>query len=376
MIEAVGIKVLDQYISEHANVYHADCVEGVRGLPSSSVHFVVFSPPFSGRGRDLFVYSASDRDVGNSKGDGVFEEHMGFLAPELFRCLKPGRVCAIHCMDIQLTETHHGVIGFFDFPGQLVRTYEAAGFIYYGRVTIWKDPVIAQQRSNARNLGHHLMVDDSTMSSVGLPDYILIMRKPGTNEAPVKHDGDALAAKDDAGKPRHWQQVASPVWAMPTLPEMVWATSNGVYVDGFVNYESPRAGNPDKRGIDQGDTLNFRAAREHNDERHVCPLQCGVVDRLLDLYTNAGDIVLTPFMGIGTEVARAVAKRRRGIGFELKPSYFRQAVEHIKRVEPGASGQQTSLLDRITGHCSLCETEGPVGECAECGGAVERAGVA
>lgn len=381
------MKVLDQYVSPHASVYHADCVEGVAGLPACSVDFIVFSPPFSGRGRDLFVYSCDQRDAGNSKGDGVFEEHMGFLAPSLFRALKPGRMMAVHCMDIQLSLTHHGVIGFFDFPGQLVRTYEAAGFIYYGRITIWKDPVVAEQRTHARNLGHGLMCQDSAMASIGLPDYILLMRKPGVNEEPIAHvPPDPLAVKDDAGKPRHWQQWASPAWAMPgddqshimralyaaivrgdaerasdlarvaaamkhvdeewgmPLHSMVWATANGVYAgDGFVDYESPRAGNPDARGIDQGDTLNFRAAREHDDERHICPLQVGVVKRLLSLYTNPRDIVLTPFMGIGTEVAVAVEMGRRGVGFELKGSYYRQAVEHVKRVEPGASGQQIAL---------------------------------
>lgn len=368
IVKVTGVDVIDQYISACANLYHADCVEGIRGIPSASVDFEVFSPPFSGRGRDLFVYSASDRDVGNSRGDGVFEAHMAFLAPELYRVLKPGRMCAIHCMDIQMTETHNGYIGFFDFPGQLVRTYEAAGFIYYGRITIWKDPVVAEQRTHARNLGHHLMVSDSAMSSVGLPDYILLMRKPGKNEDPVKHDGDALAQKDDAGKPRHWQQVASPVWAMPSNPGMVWASSNGVYVDGFVDYESPRTGNPDKRGIDQTDTLNFRAARENEDERHICPLQVGVVDRLIDLYTNPGNVVLTPFMGIGTEPARAVAKGRKGVGFELKGSYFRQAVAHVKAVEPGAVGQQLSLLGAASGKCQLCENDGIVGkECGVCG---------
>lgn len=373
LIKPEGFKVLDQYISDHANLYHADCIEGIRALPSSSIDFAGFSPPFSGRGRDLFVYSADDRDVGNSKGDGVFEEHMSFLAPELHRVLKPGRMCAIHCMDIGLTMTHHGVIGFFDFPGQLVRTYEAAGFIYCGRITIWKDPVIAEQRSHARNLGHHLMVEDSTMSSVGLPDYILLMRRAGKNEVPVKHEAtDPLAIKDDSGKPRHWQQVASPVWSPVGKASDVWATSNGVYEgDSFVDYESPRAGNPDKRGIDQSDTLNFRAAREHADERHVCPTQVGVVRRLLELYTNPGEVVISPFLGIGTDVAVAVEMGRRGVGFELKASYFRQSVEHVKRVEPGAKGQQLDITDApVRGICADCGTAGAIGKCSMCGGTV------
>lgn len=370
IIPIEGAKVLDQYLSPHVNAYHADCVEGVRALPANCADVSIFSPPFSGRGRDLYVYSASDRDVGNSRGDGVFEEHMSFLAPAIYRALKPGRMCAIHCMDIQLSLTHHGVIGFFDFPGQLVRTYEAAGFIYYGRITIWKDPVIAEQRSHARNLVHHLMCDDSAMSSVGLPDYVLLMRKPGTNEVPIKHTDDALARKNDDGKPDHWQQVASPVWA--PMPDLVWATANGVHWDGFVNYESPRQGNPDKRGIVQTDTLNVRSAKAEEDERHICPLQLGVYDRLLDLYTNPGEVLLEPFGGIGSGAYVAIKKGRRAVTFELKPEYYKQLVANVRSVEPGASGQQLDLLAQGSkqGTCAECAEPGPVGACGICGGSV------
>lgn len=443
-----AIKVCDQYISAHASIYNADTCEAIVGVPDASVDFSVFSPPFE----SLFTYSASDRDLGNSHGREQFSDHLSFIAAQQFRTMKSGRMVAIHCMDLPMTLTHHGQIGFVDFPARLREVYERAGFVYYGRITIWKDPVVAQERTHARQLVHHEMIKDSAMSGVGCPDYIVLMRKPGKNEAPVTHtmlcdmsgtrvqsdeqiakmqktlqeiadatgrdveaslmnahcpkcqrrleigeDGmfpehlvpkDALAMKNDAGKPEHWQRVASPVWAMPEseeeadlrrlaaairagnapeasrlagdlagrydgswakaappLPSLVWATANGLWRDGFVDYEDPRAGNPDKRGIDQGDTLNFRSAREDKDERHLCPLQKGAVDRLLDLYTNKGDVVLTPFLGIGTEVVCAVAKGRKGIGFELKASYFRQAVAHVKRVEPGAAGQQTSLLD-------------------------------
>jgi hypothetical protein len=257
------------------------------------------------------------------------------------------------------------------------------------------------------------MVKDSAMSGVGCPDYIVLMRKPGENEVPIAHVGDALATKNDAGKPEQWQRQASPVWAMSEsdldrslrwlsnairsgdttaaasvaediarrygkpdgvpAADLVWATANGLWRDGFIDYEDPRTGNPDKRGIDQGDTLNYRAAREHADERHICPLQRGVVRRLINLYTNKNDIVLTPFLGIGTEVVTAIEEGRRGAGFELKPSYFRQAVEHVKRVEPGAAGQQTNLLDLLApkvGTCDGCAEQGQIGECAICGGKV------
>lgn len=505
-------KIIDQYVSPFAACYHADTIEGHAGLPDNSIDFSVFSPPFEG----LFVYSASERDFGNSRGSSQFSEHIGFLAREQFRTLKPGRIVAIHCMELPTTLEHHGYIGFVDFPARLREVYEKAGFIMHcPYITIWKDPEVQANRTYARQLTWGEMVKDSAMSGCGTPDRILIMRKPGRNEVPVVHlsaeqfvglrwfagerelpepsktitedlmrltvvsvdrtvsplgaqilagriGDDPLAERDDAGKPRHWQRWASPVWSMTYDPEQdawnaldaenvadistdalmralrhaincgvtdrsefiagilasrasaasyagqpfhdfVWATANGLWFDGFVDYESPRAGNPDKRGIDQGDTLNFRAAREHEDERHICPLQIQVVDRLIDLYTNPGDIVLTPFGGIGTEAVCAIKKQRRAVLFELKGSYFRQAVEHVKRVEPGAKGQQLGLLDllkteapaidnppglgmvqmsdaqgnlawcdpkTVFGRCGACNSEGPIGECEVCGGEV------
>jgi hypothetical protein len=360
-------QVVDRYLSAWANIYHADTCEAITWLPDRSIDFSVFSPPFE----SLYVYSASDRDIGNSHGRAQFAEHLAFIARQMARIMKPGRLVALHCMDLPTTMQNHGYIGFLDFPARLREIYEAAGFIYHcPKITIWKDPEVQANRTYARNLTHHLMVDDSSMSGIGTPDYILLMRAPGKNEVPIAHNDDALATKNDAGKPEHWQRVASPVWSMPPMPDMVWATSNGLWKDGFVDYESPRAGNLDKRGIDQGDTLNYRAAREHDDERHVCPLQKGVVYRLLDLYTNPGDVVFTPFLGIGTEVVCAIEKGRRGVGCELKASYFRQAVEHVKRVEPGAVGQQFDLFS-VDGTCGDCSERGPKGACAICGGIVK-----
>lgn len=417
-IEISGAFVLDKYLSDWANIYNADTCEAIRHIPDASIDFSCFSPPFEG----LFTYSASDRDLGNTHGGKQFSDHLAFIAREQFRTMKPGRIVALHCMDLPTTLTHHGYVGFIDFPARLREVYEKAGFIYHcPKVTIWKDPEVQANRTYARQLTYGEMIKDSAMSGIGTPDYILLMRKPGKNEEPIAHSGDALEKRNDNGKPEHWQRVASPVWGlpgalpsfdeyedqnsetlwrmlaeaiscnrseaakriaeklaidyersnglvMPPFPSFVWATANGLWLDGFVDYEGPRAGNSDKRGIDQGDTLNFRAAREEQDERHICPLQTGVVDRLLDLYTNPGDVVLTPFLGIGTEVVQAIKKGRKGVGFELKGSYFRQAVAHIKAVEPGAVGQQLSLLGAAPGKCQLCENDGIVGkECGVCG---------
>lgn len=420
MISVDGQFVLDKYLSDWANIYHADTCEVIRHLPANSIDFSVFSPPFEG----LFVYSASDRDLGNTHGGKEFADHLAFIAREMFRIMKPGRHVAIHCMDLPTTLAHHGYIGFIDFPARLREVYERAGFIYHcPKITIWKDPEVQANRTYARQLTYGEMIKDSSMSGVGTPDYILIMRKPGDNEEPIKHDGDALAKLNDGGKPEHWQRVASPVWGFPDalpktdeyidrddaqdevlwalltraitasratearyiaealanrfergkslyqpFPPFVWATANGVWKDGFVDYESPRAGNHDKRGIDQSDTLNYRSAREHDDERHICPLQTQVVDRLLDLYTKPGEILFTPFLGIGTEVVRAVAKGRRGVGSELKASYYKQAVAHVKAVEPGAKGQQLTLdAARKMGECSACGDSGEVGKpCPTC----------
>lgn len=378
-----GIKLLsDPYVSDHGAAYHADSCEAIKGIPEASADFIVYSPPFA----SLFTYSASDHDLGNCRSASEFGEHFAYLATELHRILKPGRIMAVHCMDLPTTLVHDGYIGFVDFPGQLLTIFQKAGFIYHcPRVTIWKDPEVAANRTYARQLTYHEMVKDSAMSGVGAPDYILILRKPGKNEVPISHTDDKLAERDDSGKPRHWQRWASPVWAtpiddvemlwrrlsvaldagdeegaagiarklaaaraereivMPPFPQFVWATANGIWHDGFVDYESPRNGNPDKRGIDQGDTLNFRAAREDDDERHICPLQVGVVDRLIDLYTKPGETVFTPFMGIGTEAVCAIKRGRKGVGIELKGSYYQMAVRHIQAAEPGAKGEQLTI---------------------------------
>jgi len=266
---------------------HGDSIEELPGVPDESIGFTVFSPPFP----DLYCYSDDKRDMGNCKTYEEFEEHFGFLPPQLYRVTKPGRNIAIHCMDTPVQKGKYGYIGLRDFSGIILREMEKAGFIYHSRVTIWKNPVTEMQRTKALGLLHKQVKKDSTMSRVGIPDYILIFRKDGDRADPVK-----CPISVDT-----WQRYASPVWM----------------------------------DIDYGDTLNATTAREEQDEKHICPLQLPTIERLIHLYTNEGDTVLTTFMGIGSEIFQAIKMGRKGVGIELKKAYFDQAVKNVKAALEG-----------------------------------------
>jgi hypothetical protein len=267
-------------------------------MEDNSIEYSVFSPPFA----DLFVYSNSDHDMGNCKDDEEFAAQLKFLIAELFRIIKPGRNVSFHCMNLPTTKMRQGFIGLRDFSGLILRAFEDAGFIYHTRVTIWKDPVTEMQRTKALGLLHKQIKKDAVMSRVGIPDYLLVFRKPGENLNPVTHQ-DVDSAKPDYLPVGLWQKYASPVW-----------------------YD-----------IDYSDTLNFREGREEKDEKHICPLQLPTIERALHLWSNEGDTVLTPFMGIGSEVYQAVKMGRNGIGIELKKSYFDLACQNIKAVEESKS---------------------------------------
>lgn len=298
--------VLDKYITEKYALYNADTCELIKEFPDNSVHFEIYSPPFS----SLYTYSNSDRDLGNSKSDEQFFEHFRFITSELFRILKPGRMMAVHCMNLPTSKERDGFIGIKDFRGELIREFQNVGFIYHAEVCIWKNPVTAMQRTKALGLLHKQIKKDSCMSRMGIPDYVVIMRKPGTNPEPVMHTNETYPVS-------YWQNVASPIWEYDHSP--VWWD------------------------INQSDTLNARAARDGRDERHICPLQLPVIERLVELYTNPDDIVFTPFLGIGSEVYQAVKMERRGIGIELKPSYFKCAVENMQTLE--IEKAQMSIFD-------------------------------
>ena len=297
---------VDKYIGNGCALYNGDSIELVREFPDESMHFEIYSPPFS----SLYTYSNSDRDLGNSKTDEQFFEHFHFLTTELFRILKPGRIMAVHCMNLPTSKERDGFIGIKDFRGELIREFQSVGFIYHAEVCIWKNPVTAMQRTKALGLLHKQIKKDSCMSRMGIPDYVVIMRKPGDNPERVTHTNDTYPVSE-------WQNVASPIWEYDHSP--VWWD------------------------INQSDTLNVRMARDGRDERHICPLQLPVIERLIKLYTNPNDIVFTPFLGIGSEVYQAILMGRRGIGIELKRTYFKCAVENVKNAVIEAS--QPTLFD-------------------------------
>lgn len=287
--------------------YHADTVEVAKGLEDNSVHFSVFSPPFA----SLYTYSASERDMGNARSYEEFFAHYAFLVAEQFRVLKPGRLLAAHCMLLPTSKTHDGYIGLRDFRGDLIRAYQAAGFVFHSEICIWKDPVTAMQRTKSIGLLHKQIKKDSCVSRQGVPDYVIVMRKPGVNADPVTHTNETFPVEQ-------WQRYASPVWA----------SSGGVDAEGFLRSCNPH--DADRGGIDQTETLNARSAREHDDERHLCPLQLEVIRRCIGLWTNPGDVVWSPFMGIGSEGVIALEMGRRFVGAELKASYFKQAVANLQ----------------------------------------------
>lgn len=275
------------------SLYNGDCIEVVAGLPSDSIGFSVFSPPFA----SLYTYSNSDRDMGNCRTHAEFFEHFAFLMAELNRVLMPGRSVSMHCMDLPTSKVRDGVIGLTDFPGDLIRCGQKVGFVYHSSVVIWKDPVTAMQRTKALGLLHKTIRTDSSMSRMGIPDRVVTLRKPGENPVEIAHPGDSYPVD-------RWQKVASPVWM----------------------------------DINPSDTLQFRAARDENDERHIAPLQLEVIRRCVELWSAPGDVVLTPFAGIGSELYVAIEQGRKAIGVELKPTYFEQAVRNLRAAEEAQNG--------------------------------------
>lgn len=284
----------DTYSSDGFTVHMGDCVKWAKRMESDSIDYSVFSPPFV----DLFTYSNSDHDMGNCTSDEEFNQQFRYLVDELFRVIKPGHNVSFHCMNLPTTKMRHGHIGVRDFRGELIRIFQDAGFIYHSEVCIWKDPVVAMQRTKALGLLHKTIRENATMSRQGLPDYVVTMRKPGEVVDRVKHDGIEDLPVD------LWQKYASPVWF----------------------------------DIDQSKTLNKLPARDDKDLKHMCPLQLDVIERCIHLWSQKGDLVFSPFTGIGSEGYMAVKMGRRFVGTELKPSYFELACQNIEDAKKEQGG--------------------------------------
>jgi hypothetical protein len=317
------MNVIEQQTGDKYAVYNGDCVEVMRGLPDASVHYSVFSPPFS----SLYTYSNSPRDMGNARSDAEFFAHFAFAIKELYRVLKPGRLLSFHCMLMPTSKERDGYIGLRDFRGDLIRAFQSEGFIFHSEVTIWKDPVTAMMRTKALGLLHKTIRSDSSMSRQGIPDYLVTMRKPGKNEEPVSHTHESFPVA-------LWQRYASPVWVTTGEPDQ----------DGFLVCTDTEVRGDDSSGIDPTNTLQFKSAREHDDEKHVCPLQVEVIRRAVKLWTNPGDVVLSPFAGIGSEGYVALQEGRRFVGAELKRSYFEQAARNLAAA---SNNRQQSLFDMV-----------------------------
>ncbi|PAF46557.1 hypothetical protein BKH46_07390 [Helicobacter sp. 12S02634-8] len=316
-----------EYINEahKVSIYHSDCVELAKQLPSNSIDFSIYSPPFS----DVFVYSDSIKDMGNCTNDDEFFTQYRYLIKEMYRILKPHRLVAIHCCDLQLLKGKDGVIGFKDFQGRIIQEHINEGFIFHSRVTIWKDPVVEMQRTKSIGLLYKQLCKDSTMSRQGRADYLVILKKPSDkpNTEPVSREafydylgassirvsGDDYRSDEDLKRLYSinvWQRYASPVWF----------------------------------DINQQNTLNAHIAKDESDEKHMCPLQLDLIGRAIELWSNPNEIVYSPFMGIGSEGVGAIRQGRGFVGSELKESYYRVACENISNV----ISEKTNLFNQTS----------------------------
>lgn len=317
--------VLNQEHGEDWTLWNADCVDVARGLPDNSVHFAVYSPPFE----SLYTFSDNPRDISNNTRPEVFWEHYRFLIREMVRATMPGRLIATHCMQLPTSKTRDGFIGMRDFRGEIIRAFQAEGMIFHSEVMIRKDPVSAMQRSKAIGLLHKQVCKDSSMSRMASADYMVIMRKPGDNPEPVAGPFDAYYGNEaDVEGPlrnEHSQGVDLLRPGDPWFSVAVWQRyAESCWMD-----------------INQNDVLSFRNAREEADERHISPLQLTPIRRCIQLWSNPGDIVFSPFAGIGSELYCAVEMGRRAIGVELKESYYRQAIANLR----GLKKRQAGLFD-------------------------------
>lgn len=324
--------VKDQTIVDDYAIYNADCIEVMKSMPDESIDLSVYSPPFAG----LYQYSSDPRDMSNSIDKDEFFEHYGYCVSELHRLTKPGRISAVHCMDIPLS--NGGCDAMYDLPGKIIALHEKNGWAYGGRRVIWKEPLMVRNRTMMKSLHHKTLCEDSTRCSIANADYLLMFRRSGENKIPVIHETgmeyytgertvpiNLINMKNMVGDQKQneysqwiWRQYASSVW-------------DDIRIDNV---------------------LDFEDSREPEDEKHVHPLQLDVINRACVMWSNPGEVVFTPFMGVGSEVYGAVISGRRGVGVELKPSYYRQAVKNMEKAKADFSykyNDQVNLFDKTKG---------------------------
>lgn len=313
--------VTEQEITDRWAIYNGDCIEVMAELPPDSVHLSIYSPPFGG----LYHYSSSERDLSNCKDYKTFFEHYEFVVREIYRLTMPGRMTCVHCMDVP--SGNCGTDHLLDFPGDIIRLHDRIGFKYVARYHVWKEPLGVRNRTMAKNLAHKTIVEDSSRCSVASADYLLVFRKNGNNPVPIAHPHGLTEYAGERVVPHELQSYRG--WEGNQIENRyshwIWRQYASAFWDDI--------------RIDR--VLPFKESRDEDDEKHVHPLQLDVIDRCLVLWSNPGEIMLTPFMGVGSEVYGAVAAGRYGLGMELKPSYYRQAQKNLASID---NGQQDRLF--------------------------------
>jgi DNA modification methylase len=322
------MKVFDQEISENYAIYNGDCIKVMSGLPDESVHLSIYSPPFATSGGGLYNYSSSDEDISNNSSYEAFFEHYAFCVEQVSRITKPGRMSAVHCTDIPSGNT--GMDYLIDFPGDIIKLHERFGFKFIARYAVWKEPLAVRNRTMAKNLAHKTIVEDSSRCSVASADYVLVFRRKGANAIPIAHPVGLLDYAGERIIPNELQRYRG--WTGNQIENRyshwIWRQYASAFWDDIrINRVLPF--NQDWKNDD--------------DEKHVHPLQLDVIDRIITLWSNPREIVLTPFMGVGSEVYSAVCMGRRGLGVELKQSYYRQSVKNLREAKPGASSQSNQI---------------------------------
>lgn len=322
--------VIAQEITDRYAIYHGDCCEVMPTLPDGSVHLSVYSPPFAG----LYHYSSSDRDLSNSASYTEFMEHYGFVVRELHRLTMPGRMTAVHCMDIP--SSNSGTDHLMDFPGEIIRLHEREGWKYVARYAVWKEPLGVRNRTMAKNLAHKTVVTDASRCGVASADYLVVFRRSGENPVPITHPQGLMEYAGERVPPSEVLRYRGWTGKQTENRYSHWIWRQ--YASAF--WDDVRIGR----------VLPYRAARDSEDEKHVHPLQLDVIDRIVTLWSNPGEVVLTPFMGVGSEVYGAVRLGRRGVGVELKASYYRQAAKNVPAAVSGElESEQHDMLHAAEG---------------------------